>query len=875
MKIDTIRVEGFKRFREPLTIDQLTDGINLIAAPNGKGKSTIAEAVRVGFLERHRAASLGETLAPWSEPGASPSVHIEFLRDGKRHRVAKTFGGKKSCSLEIEGAKPLSGEEAEQVLADMFAFSYAGKGTSKAEHQGVPGLLWVQQGSAGQIHSQVDNAHEYISRALGDDFGQLAATAGDRIIDQVHAELAELLTKTGKPTGAYQKAQEQLAAARTALKQLQATIAAYTDSVDRFTQLKAAYAKGERERPWNALRVQAASARKQLDALEQLQREREKFELSADVAKARAAQALQQLATFDAEDKAVKERGQALAEADEEDGQTLIGVRAAETQLQQAQDADTAARADSEAARLAAARQTHEDALVSAKARLEDLRDRLAKVEGYEADQAHQLELVARLANFAAAGKHLQHDESKVATARARLDAVATRLEYDLEQARVQVDGQHLEGAGSRTITEPAEIVIAGIGRIRVLPGAAELSSLKGEQARAENALRARLQSLGVETAEEARRQEEQLVAAKAATEQLGALIAGLAPEGLEALRANASTAEGEVARHESLLRGLAASPEQALSVEAAEAAEKVTQAALRQAQEHHQAARQRAAIAKEKVKLATQELASAQGKVNAAGREDRRRQAQADLLKAQAEEREADDQLSKVDGELRQAQPEQLRNDIKRWSDSALAHEAHHAETNARLQQLAGQLEAQGALGLQEEEAVAAEAVARLQREVDQHARQAAALSHLSTMLAAKRAEVARSIRAPLQKHVNRYLAIQSPGTSIELDEALRPARISRTGSHGPEAGRFEELSGGEREQMGIIARLAYADLLKEAGKPTLVMLDDSLVNTDAVRLASMKRVLYDAAQRHQILVFTCHQENWKDMGVVPRTLE
>lgn len=146
MKISLIRVEGFKRFRDALTLDGLTAGINLIAAPNGRGKSTIAEAVRVGFLERHRTVSLGETLAPWSQPGASPSVQIEFHRDGRRHRVAKTFGGKKSCTLEIDGAKVLSGEEAEQALADMFSFSYAGKGASRAEHQGVPGLLWVQQG---------------------------------------------------------------------------------------------------------------------------------------------------------------------------------------------------------------------------------------------------------------------------------------------------------------------------------------------------------------------------------------------------------------------------------------------------------------------------------------------------------------------------------------------------------------------------------------------------------------------------------------------------------------------------------------------------------------------------------------------------------
>ncbi|MGJ0223804.1 hypothetical protein ACQUZK_10420, partial [Streptococcus pyogenes] len=75
--------------------------------------------------------------------------------------------------------------------------------------------------------------------------------------------------------------------------------------------------------------------------------------------------------------------------------------------------------------------------------------------------------------------------------------------------------------------------------------------------------------------------------------------------------------------------------------------------------------------------------------------------------------------------------------------------------------------------------------------------------------VLTARRAELARALRAPLQKHLNHYLQIQFPGASIELDEGLRPARISRSGAFGTETGRFDELSGGEREQLGIIARL------------------------------------------------------------------
>lgn len=32
------------------------------------------------------------------------------------------------------------------------------------------------------------------------------------------------------------------------------------------------------------------------------------------------------------------------------------------------------------------------------------------------------------------------------------------------------------------------------------------------------------------------------------------------------------------------------------------------------------------------------------------------------------------------------------------------------------------------------------------------------------------------------------------------------------------------------------------------------------------------MKRVLFDASQRHQVLLFTCHPELWRDLGAAPR---
>lgn len=72
----------------------------------------------------------------------------------------------------------------------------------------------------------------------------------------------------------------------------------------------------------------------------------------------------------------------------------------------------------------------------------------------------------------------------------------------------------------------------------------------------------------------------------------------------------------------------------------------------------------------------------------------------------------------------------------------------------------------------------------------------------------------------------------------------------------------------------MGLISRLAYADLLQEAGRPTLIILDDALVHSDALRLEDMKRVLFDAARRHQILLFSCHPDKWRDLGIATRNI-
>src|SRR5690606_26433263 len=100
---------------------------------------------------------------------------------------------------------------------------------------------------------------------------------------------------------------------------------------------------------------------------------------------------------------------------------------------------------------------------------------------------------------------------------------------------------------------------------------------------------------------------------------------------------------------------------------------------------------------------------------------------------------------------------------------------------------------------------------------------RRAQALNLLSALLTEQRQQLTRQLQAPLQQRLDHYLQLLFPQATLEVDEHLLPGRLLR---HGQEAGDFEALSFGAREQMGLISRLAYADLLRDAGKPTLIIL-------------------------------------------------
>ena len=76
-----------------------------------------------------------------------------------------------------------------------------------------------------------------------------------------------------------------------------------------------------------------------------------------------------------------------------------------------------------------------------------------------------------------------------------------------------------------------------------------------------------------------------------------------------------------------------------------------------------------------------------------------------------------------------------------------------------------------------------------------------------------------------------------------------------------------FDSLSGGTKEQLSVIFRLACAMMVaKDGGAP--VMLDDALGYTDPERLRLMGAVLARAASKCQIVIFTCLPDRYSNIG-------
>lgn len=891
LQLTRLRIEQLRRFRQPFELAGLSPGLNILAGPNEAGKSTLVRAIRAAFFERHR-SNAAEHLRPHGDSAAAPTIELDFLLDGQAGQLRKTFLARKRCELQWAGQRH-EGAEAEDWLAQRFGFSYALKGESKPQNWGIPGLLWVEQGEGQRL--DVDPARDYLHDALAGQAGQggtagsaLAASGGDELLERLRAQRQLLLTpKGGAPTGELAqliKQGEALAAEREALDR---QIQAYRQQVDALAALRQQHAADEAARPWEALQAQLDAARARQTELQAQQ-----AQLASDLARqTQLAQTrellLAQLAQGTQLQAALAQRQQALDEATRQEAAAQVAARAAQAPWQAAQAASVAAREALNRARQAQQRAQLAQQRDEARAQLAQGRAALAQAQSAQAALDALRRQPAAQPFGATQLQQLRSLERAWRDAELRRQAVATRLQFTLPPGpplalRTAAGTQPLQGQGEQLLDAPATLALPGGGELTITPGGQDLAARAAAQVEAQAALQAALRGLGLADLAEA--EARALAHAEWQTRHQLAqqALAHVAPQGLEALRAVLAQAEGRAQAAEQALGRLVdvatESAEAAEPTDSPEAAEARLDAA-RQAEQRAQQglAQAQAALAAAQSRLATarQEQQSARDALDNPARQTREAQAQQQLLAVQGEEAALAARIAQAQAGLAEARPDIVAQDIARLQASVGQRLAQHQQRAADLQVRAATLQQAGALGLEEQRDTLAGEQARVARRVAELQRRARALDWLCRTLDAKRQATLARLQAPLQQRLQHYLPLLLPGARVEITEALAPGQLLRPGPQGqPEAGAVDELSFGAREQLGLIARFAYADLLREAGRPTLLILDDALVHSDAGRLAQMKRVLFDAAQRHQVLLFTCHPEDWQDMGVPLRHL-
>jgi DNA repair exonuclease SbcCD ATPase subunit len=151
LNIRSIRVADWRCFLDDVEVGPFEEGLNIIHAPNGTGKSTLFEALRRALLDGHKVTGKDvEAIRPWGR-NLAPKVTVEFTRAGQEYRITKQFLDDPRAVLERKEnglfRRLAEGTSADEQAREILTKNPPGKGLSKTPNWGIAQVLWAPQGN--------------------------------------------------------------------------------------------------------------------------------------------------------------------------------------------------------------------------------------------------------------------------------------------------------------------------------------------------------------------------------------------------------------------------------------------------------------------------------------------------------------------------------------------------------------------------------------------------------------------------------------------------------------------------------------------------------------------------------------------------------
>lgn len=625
MKLVRIKVEQLRQFRNPVEIRDLADGINLFTGPNESGKSTLVRAIRAAFFERHKSSSVDD-LQPWGDSSAAPTIELEFEWQNKRWKIIKSFLKKKRCDVTVDG-DVFSGDEADDMLATLLGFELPGRGASRPDNWGIPGLLWIEQGAGQEIKQPVEHAGQHLKAALGSNLGEVTSSTGDELINQVSKERARLLTSTGRATGDYARAIEEQDVIQQQYGELNVRVQQYRQQVDRLGQLREDQAKADAQRIWDSYRQQARQTEAKLNEVSSWQKEQDRDRQALQEFESSIQTTRDLLNRFEAQQKDLLKRQTDKEAAEQKLADLEARKPAVENALTAARDAFESSRASVKLARQHQQYQEITRELRQVGDDLASIGGKLARARELHAKLVQQRQKQQSLQIDTKAHKRLKKVEEELARLAIRQEAVATRLEFDLVNGQaVTLGGESLSGQGERLLAEPAELTIAGVGTLRILPGGEDIADLVRNRQTLLDEQASLLSRIGVTSLAEADTRLEQSRDLGQDIKRDESVLEELAPDGLDDLLASQQLRQTRKDELAALIAALPEPEENSLSVPRAEVQQESAEKSLKAAETANQDLKGDISLARQALESASAEWDRLNSELQAPDRKQRER---------------------------------------------------------------------------------------------------------------------------------------------------------------------------------------------------------------------------------------------------------
>lgn len=884
MKIRSIELTNFRKFVGTVRVESIGDNVNVLVGRNELGKSTLLEAINGVIFEKAKSTAAHVKAFRHFVNGTVPEVKLAFDIDGRSWTIHKRFAGQAGkATLTCSDHRLFEDDAAEAELQRLLGFTSSRGGGEP----GIWGTLWVQQGQSFGDSALDEQGQRSMQGCLEAQVGLVTGgTRGQKIPKAIREALDALRSSKG-PRGKFKEVVDRLADSKWETAELESK----RQSV---FQLMEDLARNKRELKqatdgWDdaAHRLEVDGERAKRTAAATHAAEIGSATDAAKLARERATQAR----------KSVDDRAKAVAE--------LVPLELQLTELNTDSATVVAAKADAQAsvdageAKLTDLRsKTSQNAerarklvriraIVSLNTELSQHQLALDKAASLESETGRLSELIGAIAAADATVTRIEEAVTEVSAADAAMNAVATTFSFVIEEnalSGVAVDGEALDAsAASLAILGKTIITIQDIGAITVEPQIKDRAALLTRRDAAQDEVKAALEAAGVKDLAAARMAAAQRKEYVRRVGDISKELANLAPgnrskklaAGLEALKGHLgelrgrlklemekcqlATIPGEDELASDIADNHAEGARFAAEIETAEAELAGPQDVLAQADERLQSVRERLAGLN-----GTIESKKADIEAGRAGASDEQLSVSAETL-----ERDAVTKEEKL-AEKRRSQGESLEAidaRIKRLEGAATNHQRSVANLGIEVTRLTALIEANEGAGV-EEMLLAAEAERdRLASTVAEFEKEAAVLQLLSDTLEAAEGEAKTRYLAPVVSRVEPYLKMLLPGANIVLDEDLRIAAIQRAGQRED----FDVLSGGTKEQLAVLTRLAFAELLLGQGRPATIILDDALAFSDDDRIESMFDVLMRAGDKVQIIVLTCRKRLFTRLGAAP----